>query len=61
MIGLWRRLCVGGIRDSAEALRCYERLLGNEAFVAATSKATARPDQVADRLRLATAAFTGLE
>lgn len=57
MVGLARRLRCTDVGDPTALREEYQRLLENPSFRAATEKATARPDQVEQRIRLATAAF----
>jgi len=60
MIGVARRLKFGKDIDREKVRRAYEELLKNNEFIAAVSKATAREDQVVQRIRLATHAFGGV-
>ncbi|MAE20844.1 MAG: hypothetical protein CMK92_00265 [Pseudomonas sp.] len=60
MIGVARRLKTGKDVDREKVRRAYEELLKNNEFIAAVSKATAREDQVVQRIRLATHAFGGV-
>lgn len=58
MVGLSKRLTSGNDISPEAFLEAYAILLANSDYVAAVSKATAREDQVANRLRLATEAFS---
>ena len=57
MTGLSRRLAVNEQADPAKVKEAYKELLTSTAYLQSVSKATAREDQVADRLKLATTAF----
>jgi hypothetical protein len=59
MVGLARRLDEGPVNDPGALRQRYEDLLNDPQFVAATEKATAREDQVSQRIQLAILAFDG--
>lgn len=61
MVGLASRLDKGDPLPDVEALKgAYETLLQDAKYIASVSKATAREDQVAERIGLAVAAFDGV-
>jgi len=60
MVGLARRLATGVPADVGKIGEAYFRLLSDTDYLYAVSKATAREDQVASRLKLATAAFAAV-
>lgn len=55
--GLAKRLSSGPVKDTNAVLTAYKDLLGNKEYVSATEKATAREDNVQQRLKLAREAF----
>ena len=57
MVGLSRRLAHDVAVDPDKVRAAYTQLLDNPNYLAAVGKATAREDQVEERLRLATDAF----
>jgi len=61
MIGLSRRLARTGRKPAAPAIKnAYEKLIANERFRAAYTRATADEEQVRTRLKLATDAFSAV-
>lgn len=58
MLGVAKRLEKGGDIDKGKVLHAYENLLKCDKFLAAVGKATAREDQVAERIKLAELAFS---
>ncbi|HJR74977.1 MAG TPA: DUF262 domain-containing protein [Luteimonas sp.] len=60
MVGLSRRLAENAVVDAGKVKIAYEALLEDTDYLASIGKATAREDQVADRIRLATEAFSAV-
>lgn len=61
MVGLARRVVKGAIGDVGVVKQRHSRLLKNSKFIEATSRATARPENVRTRLDLATDAFADVK
>lgn len=61
MVGVARRLDHSPIHDHEDVRRRYELLLDNEDFQNAYQKSTAQESSVANRLRLSTEAFAGVQ
>lgn len=57
MVGLSRRVAAGADLDHDKVREAYDALLANQKYLDSIDKATAREDQVAERLKLATEAF----
>jgi Protein of unknown function DUF262 len=60
MVGLAKVVTKGGVIDSSKVKAAYDGLLTNEGYLAAISKATAREDQVKERMKLASEAFAAM-
>jgi hypothetical protein len=60
MVGLAKVVAKGLTIDFIKVKAAYDELLTNEDYLAAISKATAREDQVKERMRLASEAFEAM-